>query len=262
GAGTSLAQWRLLKRTADTQMRLLADQPPVQRDVAYFRARIGTVEGAEDLVADDRLLRFAATAFGMEDQAYAKALLRKVLDSDLNDPRSFANRLSDGRYKEMASAFNFRRFGGAKPDIPAFVQQVVDRYMTQRFEEQAGRSNEALRLGLYFERKAAGVQNWYQVLADPALARVARTALNLPEATARTDIDRQVAALRDRFDIAKLQDRGEVGKLVERFMVLTDVQGGGRTDRAAGPLATLFNPGGGRMVLDPGTILAASRLRR
>ncbi|MFM2045418.1 MAG: hypothetical protein RLY86_3994, partial [Pseudomonadota bacterium] len=42
GAGTSLAQWRLLKRTADTQMRLLADQPPVQRDVAYFRARIGT----------------------------------------------------------------------------------------------------------------------------------------------------------------------------------------------------------------------------
>jgi len=261
GGGSSLVQWRMLKRTADRQFQMLADQPQVKRETAYFRANVSKVESAEDLVEDGQLLRFAATAFGLEDQAYAKALLKKVLESNLDDPKSFANRLADPRFKEMARAFNFHRFGGLKLDQPAFVEQLVDRYMTQRFEEQAGQSNEALRLGLYFQRKAGSIQNWYNVLADPALARVLRTALNMPEATARTDIDRQVETFKDKFDIAKLKDPAEVGRLVERFMILNDIQTGGPAG-ARSPILQLLNPGGGRTTLDPSSILAASRLRR
>ncbi|WP_119680944.1 DUF1217 domain-containing protein [Indioceanicola profundi] len=261
GGGSSLVQLRLLQRTTDRQMQMLAEQPQVKRDVAYFRAEIGNVKSAEDLVSDSRLLRFVATAFGMEDQAYAKALLKKVMESDLDDPRSFANRMSDPRFKELAAAFNFPKYGGIKAGLPAFQQQLVDRYMTQRFEEQAGQSNEALRLGLYFQRKAGQIENWYNVLADPALSQVMRAALNLPEEMSKTDVDRQVDMFKDKLDIKKLQDPAEVGKLIERFMVMSDVRTGGPAGPQS-PILQLLNAGSGRVTLDPSTILAASRLRR
>lgn len=259
--GSSLVQWRFLQRTEERQREMLADQPLVKRDVAYFREKIGTVKSADDLVKDDRLLRFTATAFGLEDQAYAKALLRKVLDSNLDDPKSFANRLTDVRFKEFARAFNFQKFGGIKAGQPAAQQIVVDRFLTQRFEEQAGQQNDALRLGLYFRRKAGSIENWYNVLGDPAIARVVRTALGFPEAMAKTDVDKQVGAFKDKFDIKKFKDPAEVNRLIERFMVMSDAQTGGPTGFQS-PIMQLFNPGPGRLTLDPATLMAASRVRR
>ncbi len=59
-------------------------------------------------------------AYGLEDMTYAKAFMKQVLESDLSDPNSFANRLSDPRYKEFAAAFNF----GAQPkDVQTQAQE-------------------------------------------------------------------------------------------------------------------------------------------
>jgi len=37
---------------------------------------------------------------------YAKAFMKKVLESDLTDTDSFANKLTDSRYKTFAASFN------------------------------------------------------------------------------------------------------------------------------------------------------------
>lgn len=265
GIGSTLMQWTLLTRTEPRQRAMLAEQPMVKREVAYLRQALPAVDSAEELVKDDRLLKAVLTAFGLEEQAYAKALVRKVLESDLSDPRSFANRISDPRFKELAASFNFKALGGLKPDDPKFVEALANRVLTQRFEEQAGESNEALRLGLYFRRKAGGLSNWYQVLADPALAKVVRTALGLPESIARVNVDRQVEEMKDRFDLAKFNDAKELDGFLKRFVTLWDISGQGAPQQAASPLVGLFSVGGGqpgRTGLDPSTLLAASRLRR
>lgn len=45
--------------------------------------------------------------------AYAKAFMKKVLESDLSDANSFVNKLVDKRYREFAAAFSFN--GSATP---------------------------------------------------------------------------------------------------------------------------------------------------
>ena len=62
---------------------------------------------------DYRLYHYAMKAYGLEDMAYAKAFMKKVLESDLSDPKSFVNKLIDKRYREFAAAFSFN--GSATP---------------------------------------------------------------------------------------------------------------------------------------------------
>jgi hypothetical protein len=62
---------------------------------------------------DYRLYHYAMKAYGLEDMAYAKAFMKKVLESDLSDPKSFVNKLVDKRYREFAAAFSFN--GSATP---------------------------------------------------------------------------------------------------------------------------------------------------
>ncbi|OKO91090.1 hypothetical protein AC629_03420 [Bradyrhizobium sp. NAS80.1] len=91
----------------------VAQQSDVAREAAYYKANIGKVHTVDDLMKDYRLYHFATKAYGLEDMAYAKAFMKKVLESDLNDSKSFVNKLVDKRYREFAAAFSFN--GGATP---------------------------------------------------------------------------------------------------------------------------------------------------
>jgi hypothetical protein len=85
----------------------VAQQADVTRNAAYYKDNIGKVKTADDLLGDYRLYQYAMKAYGLEDMAYAKAFMKKVLESDLTDASSFANRLSDKRYRDFAAAFSF-----------------------------------------------------------------------------------------------------------------------------------------------------------
>ena len=68
-----------------------------------------------DAFLDDfQLYSYAMKAYGLEDMIYAKAFMRKVLESDMSDANSFANKLTDVRYQDFASAFSFSAACGAK----------------------------------------------------------------------------------------------------------------------------------------------------
>lgn len=88
-------------------------QTDVAREAAYYKANIGKVKTVDDLMKDYRLYHYALKAYGLEDMAYAKAFMRKVLESDLSDAKSFVNKLVDKRYREFAAAFSFN--GTATP---------------------------------------------------------------------------------------------------------------------------------------------------
>ncbi len=102
----------------------VAAEPVNQRDKAYYDANIGKVTSIDDFVKNYRLFSYAMKAFGLDDLTYAKGLIKKVLASDLTDPSSLANRLTDPRFKTFAQNFNFTTTGKvAVTSIQSAAQQ-------------------------------------------------------------------------------------------------------------------------------------------
>jgi hypothetical protein len=99
--------YNLVNRDMKGQLDRIGKTPEVSRDEKYYKDNIGSVKTADDFVKNYRLFSYAMKAYGLEDMTYATAFMKKVLDSDLNDNNSFANKLSDDRYRKFAQAFQF-----------------------------------------------------------------------------------------------------------------------------------------------------------
>lgn len=237
---STLVSYKLASEDIATTIKRVSEQPVVARDVEYYLENIGKVDTIEDLTSDYRLFSFAMKAHGLSDMTYAKAFMEKVLEEGIDDDNAFANTLSDSRYAEFAKTFNFKSFGEATTSFTKTQQGVVDKYLRQTLEEQAGDENQGVRLALYFERKAETVENFYQILADPALSQVVRTTLGLPDSFATVDIDKQVELISDRIDLETLADPDKLDELLERFTALWDVDHSTES-QAVSQIAQLFN---------------------
>lgn len=102
-----------ITRNLKQSLTRVEQQADVAREAAYYKANIGKVKSVDDFMKDYRLYHYAMKAYGLEDMAYAKAFMKKVLESDLSDSKSFVNKLVDKRYQEFAAAFSFN--GTATP---------------------------------------------------------------------------------------------------------------------------------------------------
>ena len=220
---TSLA-YRLISTDMERSLSRTADKPSVERDVAYYRENIAKVTSVDDFMKNDRVYRFAMKAYGLEDMTYAKAFIRKVLEEGVDERGSLANKLSDGRYRELAEAFNFARYGAATTSFGRTQQGTVDKYVRQTLEEDAGRQNEGVRLALYFQRKAADIDSPFDILADPALLKVVQTATGLSPLTAAADIDKQATLIAARLEIDDLKDPEKLGRFITRFTSMWELE--------------------------------------
>ena len=200
-----------------------AAKPDVLRDKEYYETNIGKVRTVDEFISDRRLFGYAMKAYGLEDMTYAKAFMRKVLTEGIAKSDSFANQLTDRRYRVFADAFNFAQFGKATTIFDITQQGTVDRYLRQTLEEDAGSQDEGVRLALYFERKAAGVKSPFGVLADPALLKVVQVALNLPATMSLLDIEKQADMITARLNIEDLKDPEARAALLKRFTTLWEL---------------------------------------
>jgi len=215
--------YKLISRDIDKSLERIAEKPEVSREAAYYLANIRKVKSIDDLLKDDRLYRFAMTAFGMKDMIYAKAFIRKVLKEGTDDENSFALQLADPRFREFAEAFNFNRYGPTTTAFDRTQQGTVDRYVRLTLEEEAGNTNEGVRLALYFERKAGTIRNAFSILADPALLKVAQVALGISASTGASDIEKQARLINDKLQIGDLKDPAKLQKFLERFTSLWEL---------------------------------------
>lgn len=315
---TSTLAYQVVTRNLTQSLERAAAKPDIAIDTAYFEKNIGKVQTIDDLMADDRLYRYTVEAYGLGEMAYAKAFMRRVLEEGVSTPDTFANRLSDPRYREFAAAFNFpaadkdaqifrdnirtvttvtffthndklfnfamKSFGlesiadktneiaramhdgkltesFGDPEIDAKFREflsvydfkkkgqlttfdrglqqktidgyyaavrsdqtkpIVERFVRQNFEENEGAKNENVRLALYFSRKAPGMTNAFQILADPALLQVVQTALGIPKETSGMPIDTQAANISKRLKFDELKDPEKLQKFLLRFTTMAD----------------------------------------
>lgn len=195
----------------------------IEVETNYYLGRISDVQSIDELMADKRLLNFALTAYGIDPVFEPPARVRQMLEGGVSDPKSPANQLTDKSYVAFVTAFNFAEYGEAATTRTSAQLPSIDKFLRQTLEENAGRENEGVRLALYFERKAEGLTNFYEILADPALAKVVRTSLSLPDSFASADIDRQVKLFEEKLDIADFADPEKLGKFLTRFTSMWEV---------------------------------------
>jgi len=230
--------WRFLERTLDRQEEAFARSRAGQRDEAYFRANIGGVSTAAELVADRKLLRVALSAFGLSADLPNRAFIERVLDSDTRDRGSFVNRLADKRYLELAKAFDFRNPFGPKTQDASNTASLLQRSRELRFEEAVGEQDEQMRLALAVQRDLRRIAEqsstedtkWFTVLGTPSLRAVFETAYALPREFAGLDLDRQVDILKARTQrltgdpgISRFAQPDAMDKLIRRFFVSADL---------------------------------------
>ncbi|KIC22119.1 MULTISPECIES: DUF1217 domain-containing protein [unclassified Leisingera] len=79
---------------------------------------------ADDLLSNQTLLKKALDNVGLKGMENNQFFLQKVLESDLSDPDSFANKLTDTRFADFAKQFEF----GKPPEYGNSIQALVSEF--------------------------------------------------------------------------------------------------------------------------------------
>ncbi len=255
------AGWAFLKRTMDQQTKAFQAQPSEHRDEAYFRDKIGSIESAEQLVADSRLLRVALTAFGLQDDVGNKFFIRKILEDGTLKDDALANKLANKQYRKLSSAFGFGDFATPRTKLSDFADKILVPYKQQQFAVAIGAQNEDMRLALNAEKQLAelatepvsALSKWYTVLGSPPLRQIFETAYGLPTAFGAIDIDKQVETLQQRSraafgsdDIAQFTSPEVMEKLVRQFLVRSELSAGSAGLSSGQVALTLLQQSSGR----------------
>lgn len=233
----------IIDKTKDKQIEVLQKQPMHKRAIEHFKENIAKVQNVDDLVDDYKSYSFVMKAFGLEDQIFGKAMMKKILSSDISDKKSLINKMTDPRFREIYRYMNFENEGTTNANVTkaGWQQGIIDKYLEVQFENNQYEQNPAVGTALYFERKAPAINNWYQVLADKELSSFMRTALGIPTSMATTLIEKQKALFEDKFDIKKLKNPFEVDKLQTRYAAMSDAQNAGNMAASYSPSNILLN---------------------
>jgi hypothetical protein len=228
---------RFNAETIAAEQARYAKRPLVQQDIAYFREKVATIKTPEDFMKDYRLMKFALSAYSMGSQMEYPARIKQILMSDSYDSNSLVNRMSDSRYKQINSAFDFPNSGVANLQSSSFIDSLVNKYVANQYEESLGEINSSMTDAMYFERTIKNVTSGYQIIGDPVLFPIIKSALNIPNAAVTGSIDRLKDWIEKDFDLTRVNDTKYIRGIVNRFLVLKDVQA---NQSAGNPLLNMF----------------------
>jgi hypothetical protein len=237
-SGTGLSGWSLLMTTLTTQKSAFNKNSAIQTDTRYFAERFYSIERAEDITEDRRLLRIVLGAYGLTDDIDNRFFIRKVMEEGTLSSSALANKLSDRRYRTLASDFDFSTMPPKHLVQTGLVQKTIEAFRTQAFEQKIGERDRDMRLALSFSRDLLELSQksstesagWFQLLATPPLREVIQSALGFPDSFAQLDIDDQHSRIRRKAeqvfgtsDLKVLSTEEMAEDILRRFFVMREV---------------------------------------
>ncbi len=253
------AGWRVLEKTAPRQRETFEKSPGLNRDIEYFKENIGKASTAEALVKDRRLLVVALGAFGLSDEVDKRAFIARILESNLDETSSFANRLSEPRYKAMAKAFGYGSPAGRSIGDEAFREDIIARFKSLEFERAVGEVDADMRLAMNFKREIAAIaagenvdrSGWFQAMGQLPLREVLTTAFGLPDAIAQLDVERQkeifeqkALALYGEKSLSIFTDPARIEDAIRRFFLFRQIENGPDISTPGAAALTLLQSNG------------------
>lgn len=205
-----IAGWRFLQRTYDAQLQAFSQAPVLERDTEYFNENISSIQSAEDLVSDRRLLGVALGAFGLSEDLDNRYFIQKILGDGTGSNDALANKLTDTRYRRLSSAFGFGPGETVKTGDLKAMAGITAQHKVQSFEVSIGEQDDSLRIALYAQRELETLANgsgsdetkWFTVMGLAPLRSMFETALGLPTSFGQIDLDQQLEVFRDKTNRA------------------------------------------------------------
>ena len=189
---STFSSYQFYTRDMPKTLGRIAAEPMNKRDADYYQAHIHGVKTLDDFMGNYRLYSYALKAYGLEDQIGSRALIRKVLASDLTDTDSFANKLSDERYRALAQAFTFSTASAAAATPTAQTTDQSDR-IVEAYSENRIRAGQALSATTKAYTDTIGsVTSVDSFLDNPSLFNVALTAVGIDPSIASRQFIRDV----------------------------------------------------------------------
>ncbi len=219
----ALTTFRLFAAEPAAIQERLSRKPEISREVEYYQENIGSIKSIDDLIADQQVFSFVMKAYGLEEMTYAKGFIRKLLEGGVDELDSMANRLSDKRYLNLATDFNFERYGTSTTAFERTQSGTVEKYYQQQIEAEAGSNNSGARLAIYFQRKSSEISDAYSILSDRALLKFVQHSFNLPVTMSYLSLEKQSEMIDRVISYDKLNEPESVDRLVNRFLVSWDV---------------------------------------
>ncbi|HEX5328502.1 MAG TPA: DUF1217 domain-containing protein [Acetobacteraceae bacterium] len=214
-------------------VKATAAQPAVQRDVQAFVKAVQTATTPQQLLDNPSAMKVLLTANGLADQLPYTALAQKALLSDVNDPNSLANTLTDNRWKSVAQTYSFATSGLSVIQDPKVISTITNAYAEISWRHSLDATTPGLSNALTFRANAGTVTSVDQILGDPVLRSVVTTTLGIPLQIAFQPLEAQEKAITSRLDISQLQDPKFVETFAQKYLIAA----------AAAPTTAATKPG-------------------
>ncbi len=232
--------YNILSGDMQKSLDRVASQATVKRDADYYKENINKVKDVDDFLGNYRLYSYAMKAYGLEDMTYAKGFMKKVLESDLTDAKSFANKLTDTRYKDFAAAFNF---SDTTSDAQSSAQEddLIGLY-TQSFADE---SKAAATETTYYSNAIDKVQTVSGLVGDSRLRNYVLKAYGIDPTYVSTDFLKQVLTsdVSDPTSFVNVNGNAKYKALAAQFSFNADgtVNGTAQTDTQKNAVMEQYN---------------------
>jgi hypothetical protein len=228
-------------------VKLTAAQPMVSAAIAGFTQAVSAAKSMTQLLANPAFMNVLLTANNMSDQIGYTALATKALTSNLSDPNSLANVLTDTRWKTLAQTYSFSSTGLASFKNPATISSIANGYAAATWETNQDSVTPGLSNALAFKAQASTITSVDQILGNPTMRTVITTTLGIPQQIAFQDLTAQERAISTRVDITKFQDPKFVETFVQQYLI-ANAANASSSSSAAPDLTTLAVQGQGLLV--------------
>src|SRR3546814_16347279 len=93
--GSTLLQLDFLNRTRESQLDRWRADPTETRAIDRFTKEAREIRSLDDFMKNDTVYNLVMKAYGIEEMAFAQAMIRKTLEEGTSDPNSMAKEMVD-----------------------------------------------------------------------------------------------------------------------------------------------------------------------
>jgi hypothetical protein len=220
-ANDPIGALRRAEQNSARQIANKADEPQIARELDRFENAVRRSRSVEELLRNRDAMRVILAANGLENQLNAPGLVRRVLTSDLRNPDSAAFQMGrqNGNWLSTAQDLDFQRRGLQVAQSESMIARLRIAYAQTRWEESLEQQAPGLSLAVVFKRRAANIDNAYEVLGDPVVREIVTTTLGIPRQLANQSVEAQSRAINNRLDVSRFKDPAFVDTFARRYLL-------------------------------------------
>lgn len=220
GSGASpIAALASAEKNEAAQVKTTAGEATVKNAMTAYTKVVNSGRSLDQILSDPSVLNVLLKANGLSDQIGNTALAKKVLLSNLSDPNSLANVLTDSRWKTLAQTYNLHVNGIKALNSPSVIDAITQGYAQMTWQQEQDATTPGLSAALTFIQEAPHIKSVDQILGNATVRNVVTTALGIPAQIAFQSLTAQETAIGSRLDVQKFQDPAFVQSFAQRFLI-------------------------------------------